>query len=153
MIKANKNFVIVIPGRLEASRLPNNLLLAIWEKTIITRVLERCLKSVNKDRIVFCTDEKRLSIESDKLDIHSIITKKECKSGTERIASISQQLVNIIKKTKNNNILFQEEILKNTLIINVQGDQPFLDPSLIKEMINFCFSKETLPLLTTLSIN
>ena len=38
---------------------------------------------------------------------------------------------------------------KNTLIINVQGDQPFLDPKLLKKMIDFCFKNNEIPLLTT----
>ena len=45
------------------------------------------------------------------------------------------------------------EIFKNTLVINVQGDQPFLDPKLLTEMINFCFKNKNIPLLTTLIYN
>ena len=43
----------------------------------------------------------------------------------------------------------EEKIVKNTLIVNVQGDQPFLDPLLLKNMVDFCFSSNTIPLLTT----
>ena len=43
-------------------------------------------------------------------------------------------------------VIDKEEIIKNTLVINVQGDQPFLDPELLNKMINFCFKKKNIPL-------
>lgn len=149
MISTAKNFVIAIPGRIESSRLPNKLLLEIDGKSIITRVLEQCLKAVEREKIVLCTDSDKLSIKAKELEINSILTKKGCKSGTDRIASISNELIKIANNIKDERNSFEEEIIKNTLIINVQGDQPFLDPKLIKEMINFCFNDQTIPPLTT----
>ena len=93
MTEIRKKFIIAIPGRLESSRLPNKLLLELEGKSIITRVLENCLKAFERNRIIFCTDSEILSQKAEELKIHSIITKKECQSGSERIASICEQLI------------------------------------------------------------
>ena len=144
-----KNFIIAIPGRLESSRLPNKLLLDLGGKSIITRVLENCLKAFDNNKIIFCTDSEALSYKAKELKIDSIITKKECQSGSERIASICEQLIKRANGINPNENFIEEKIIKNTLIINVQGDQPFIDPNLLKKMINFCFQSDDIPLLTT----
>ena len=149
MSDIKKNFIIAIPGRLESSRLPNKLLLKLEGKSIITRVFENCLKAFNKNKIIFCTDSKTLSFKAKKLKIDSIITNKECQSGSERIASVCEQLIKRANGINNNDNYIEEKIVKNTLIVNVQGDQPFLDPLIVKNMIDFCFSRKTIPLLTT----
>ena len=124
MTNLNKNFIIAIPGRLESSRLPNKLLLELGGESIITHVLTNCLKAFDRNKIIFCTDSEPLSHKAKELKIQTIITKKECQSG-------------------------REKIIKNTLIINVQGDQPFIDPMLLKKMVNFCFKNDNIPSLTT----
>ena len=149
MTEIKKNYIIAIPGRLESSRLPNKLLLELGGKSIITRVLENCLKVFERDKIIFCTDSETLSYKAKELNVHSIITKKECQSGSERIASICENLIKRANGINANEKFIEEKIIKNTLIINVQGDQPFIDPMLVKKMINFCLSKQNIPLLTT----
>ena len=86
-----------------------------------------------KIKIIFCTDSEILSHKAKELKIDSIITKKECQSGSERIASICEQLIKRANGIKTNENFIEEKIIKNTLIINVQGDQPFLDPTLLKK--------------------
>ena len=76
MNEIRKNFIIAVPGRLESSRLPNKLLLELGGKSIITRVLENCLKAFDKDKIIFCTDSQTLSYKAKELKISSIITKR-----------------------------------------------------------------------------
>ena len=149
MNEIRKNFIIAVPGRLESSRLPNKLLLELGGKSIITRVLENCLKAFDKDKITFCTDSQTLSYKAKELKISSIITKKECQSGSERIASICEQLIKKANGINTNEKFIEEKIIKNTLIINIQGDQPFIDPLLLKKMVDFCLKKKNIPLLTT----
>ena len=149
MTEIKKNFIIAIPGRLESSRLPNKLLLELGGKSIITRVLENCLKAFDRNKIIFCTDSDTLSHKAKELKIDSIITKKGCQSGSERIATISELLIKRANGINDRDNYLEEKIVKNTLIVNVQGDQPFLDPILLKNMVDFCFSSNTIPLLTT----
>lgn len=149
MNNSKKKFIIAVPGRLQSKRLPNKLLLEINGKSIITRVLEKCLKASNRNNIVFCTDDKKLILEADKLNIKSFITNKSCSSGSERIASIVKELVRIANNLPDEVKEIESNMIKNTLIVNVQGDQPFIDPNVIKKMIKYCFEKDNLPLLTT----
>ena len=149
MTNNKKKFIIVVPGRLESKRLPNKLLLEINGKSIIKRVLEKCLEASNNKNIVFCTDEKKLIKEAEKLNIKSFITDKSCSSGSERIASIIIKLIRLANNLPDEEKEIEKDMIKNTLIVNVQGDQPFIDPYLIKKMISYCFEKENLPLLTT----
>ena len=149
MSDIRKNFIIAIPGRLESSRLPNKLLLELGGKSIITRVFENCLKAFDNNKIIFCTDCETLSNKAKELEIDSIITKKECQSGSERIASICKKLIKRANGINDNETFIEDTIIKNTLIINVQGDQPFIDPIILKKMIDFCFKNKNIPLLTT----
>ena len=149
MTDIKKNFIIAIPGRLESTRLPNKLLLELGGKSIITRVLENCLKAFDRNKIIFCTDSETLSYKAKELNVDSIITKKECQSGSERLASICENLIKRANGINPNENFIEEKVIKNTLIINVQGDQPFIDPILLKKMIDFCLNKSDIPLLTT----
>tara|TARA_S200000501_G_scaffold319570_1_gene313940 strand:+ start:1122 stop:1934 length:813 start_codon:yes stop_codon:yes gene_type:complete len=149
MTNLKKNFIIAIPGRLESTRLPNKLLLELGGKSIITHVLENCLKAFDRNKIIFCTDSETLSYKARELKIHTIITKKECQSGSERLASICEELIKRANEINDNEKFIEEKIVKNTLIINVQGDQPYIDPIVLKKMIDFCFKNNNIPSLTT----
>ena len=84
------------------------------------------------------------------LIINSILTSESCDSGTDRIASVIDKLIEISSNSFNNypyeNI---DDLKKGTLIINVQGDQPFLDPKVIKEMCSFFYGASELPSVVT----
>ena len=117
MSDIRKNFIIAIPGRLESSRLPNKLLLELGGKSIITKVFENCLKAFDKNKIIFCTDSETLSNKAKELESDSIITKKECQSGSERIASICEQLIKRANGINSSENFIEERIIKNTIIL------------------------------------
>ena len=129
--------IVAIPARLESSRLPNKVLADICGKPMIVHVLERCSNSKLVDNVVLCTDNKKLSILSNRLGYLSFMTDKNCSSGTERIASVVSDLIklawklesNVSKKTIN-------KFARQTLIINVQGDQPLLNFETINEIVS-----------------
>lgn len=144
-----KRFLVAVPGRLESSRLPNKLLLEIDGISIVTRALENCIKAVGKERIVFCTDHNALKSKADELGIEVLMTRKDCDSGSQRICSVINQMLAFVYKEDKTNKFFNQEILENTLIINVQADQPFLNPNLILKMRDYCFKKDKIPAITT----
>ena len=131
-----KNVLIVVPARLNSSRLPNKVLADIGGKPMLQRVLEQCKKAIDRSKIVLCTDSKKLSLLAKNLNIKSLLTSESCNSGTDRIASVIDTLIEFSSNNFNKGGFENvEDILKNTLIINVQGDQPFLEPKVIKKMI------------------
>ena len=145
-----KNVLIVVPARLNSSRLPNKVLADIGGKPMLERVLEQCKKAIDTSKIVLCTDSKKLSLLAKKLSIKSILTSESCCSGTDRIASVLDKLLEISSRDFNkydfDNI---DDFKKRTLIINVQGDQPFIDPEVIKNMYSFFYSHSELPKIVT----
>ena len=119
-----KNYCF-IPARYNSSRLPGKPLLKINEKTIIQRVYEQVEKCINVDKIIVLTDDNRIKEEVEMFGGECHIT-KDCLNGTARI-------VNFIKHTN----------IECDLIINVQGDEPYIQPTNIDACIqNYLEKKE-----------
>ena len=124
--------IVVIPARLESKRLPGKILADIEGKTMIQRVIESCLDAKLPQRVVLCTDNQKIADEVKRLNIEIFFTKQDCDSGSERISSVLHKII-----PKNN--------LSNILIINVQGDQPFLDSNILDLMCNEFHKKNPKP--------
>jgi 3-deoxy-manno-octulosonate cytidylyltransferase (CMP-KDO synthetase) len=108
--------IIIIPARLNSSRLPNKVLLDLKGKTVLQRVYEQCLKVLNV-HIYIATDSELIREKSLKFTDNVIMTKSTHKSGTERV----------IEAVLN---------LECISVVNVQGDEPFINPSVIEDL--FC---------------
>lgn len=134
-----------MPARLESSRLPNKVILDIGGKPMIQRVIEICKEASNTMKVVLCTDNKKLEELAIKLNIPILYTSKECNSGSERISTVIEKLVGIAwgEELKYLNLEKRKSFISQTGIINVQGDQPFLDPLNLLKMEKFL--KETTP--------
>ena len=107
-----------IPARYNSSRLPGKPLLKINNKTIINRVYEKAQKTVVNEIIVL-TDDKRIYNEVLSFGGNCVIINKECLNGTERI-------INYLKNINNN---------EYNIIVNIQGDEPFINPNVINQTI------------------
>jgi len=111
-------FIVAVPARLESSRLPNKVLADIGGKSMINRTLEACNNSKLVSKIVLCTDSSILLEKAKIWGFDVLMTSKNCQSGTERIASVFDDLFKIAwgeidpKSNKDN-------LIKNTYIINV----------------------------------
>lgn len=115
--------VIVIPARLDSSRLPNKLLLNLGGKSIIQRVYEQCLKVTTVNEVYIAVDDKKLLNHCNDFTPNVIMTSKGHQSGTDRIAEAASKI-------------------NCDIVINVQGDEPFIDPKLIQK-IGDCFTDKT----------
>ena len=122
--------IIAVPARLQSKRLPNKLLEDIGGEPMIKRVLKRCKQAINVDSIFLCSDNEEILKIGYEVEINAIQTSSKCQSGSERISSVLSKMI-----TKGTSY-------ESTLIINVQGDQPFIDPSIINKMIKK-FKSET----------
>ncbi len=142
--------IIAIPARLESTRLNEKVLKDINGKPMLIRVLEQCKKVKISSEIILCTDSELLIDCARNIGIKSYLTSKSCKSGSERIASIiSKILENSWKDISLNNHSIDLDKLKTTLLINVQADQPFLDPDVIKKMYEFFNKQDKIPEVVT----
>jgi len=113
--------IIIIPARYASTRLPKKMLLDLNGKTLIKRVYENAIKSKMAQEVFIAVDSKEIYKECINFTRNVIMTNENLNSGTERII----EALNIIKNKKEN----KYKNLKN--IINIQGDEPFIDIKLI----------------------
>lgn len=128
--------VVAVPARLSSSRLPGKVMADVGGKPMLQRVLERCRLARCPTRIVLCTDSADLVTHATGWGFTALLTSASCSSGSERIASVVDQLVG-------------SEDAESSLIINVQGDQPFIDPTVIDAMADEFQRSQTTPEVLT----
>ena len=114
-----QDFVVLIPSRMESKRLPGKPLKLIGDKTLIQRVSEQALKSKAKDVLV-ATDSQEIISHCSNNNIKSVFTRSNHLTGSDRLAEAAE-------------ILNLED---DQIIINVQGDEPFIDPDDINNLHN-----------------
>ncbi len=111
--------LIVIPARWASTRFPGKPLAMISGKTMVERVVEQAMKVPSADRVVVATDDERIFSHVEKLGLEARMTRADHVSGTDRVAEIAEQLPD-----------FQ-------LVVNLQGDEPFIQPEQIERLILF----------------
>ena len=110
-------FKVVIPARYASSRLPGKPLLQLAGKSMIQHVYERALES-GAEQIIIATDDERIKEETVGFGGEVCMTSDEHHTGTDRIAEVIDQL----------------DWDANTIIVNLQGDEPLMDPELIRQV-------------------
>ena len=104
--------VVVIPARYGSTRLPGKPLLLLAGKPMIQRVYERAKLAARVDRVIVATDDERIVKTVEGFGGEARMTRSEHRTGTERIAEVAAR----------------EE---GDVFVNVQGDEPLLDPNAI----------------------
>ncbi|QWE00741.1 3-deoxy-manno-octulosonate cytidylyltransferase [Polynucleobacter sp. JS-Mosq-20-D10] len=110
-------FLVVIPARLGSTRLPRKPLADIGGKPMVIRVAERAQQS-NAQSVVVATDSPEIQAACDEHRIECLLTSADHPTGTDRIAEVAQLL----------------KLPADTLIVNVQGDEPLIPPELINQV-------------------
>lgn len=128
-----KNIIAIIPARYNSSRLPGKPLLKLGKYTMIQKVYLQTIKSKYIDKVYVTTDDDRVKNSVEYVDGNVIMIKDECLNGTERIFLALQKLEKEMD-TRDVNI-----------IVNVQGDEPFINPDHIDIAIESYLSKKGKP--------
>ena len=110
-------FLVVIPARLGSTRLPRKPLADIGGKPMVIRVAERAQQS-QAQSVVVATDSPEIQAVCDEHRIECLLTSPDHPTGTDRIAEVAQLL----------------KLSANTLVVNVQGDEPLIPPELINQV-------------------
>jgi 3-deoxy-manno-octulosonate cytidylyltransferase (CMP-KDO synthetase) len=105
------NCIAVIPARYESTRLPGKPLQDISGKSMIQRVIEQTYKSSVIEEVVVATDDKRIFNHVSELGYKTVMTSAELTSGTLRCFAALKEIAADFK-----------------VMVNVQGDEPFLNP-------------------------
>ena len=111
------DFLVVIPARLGSTRLPRKPLADIGGKPMVIRVAERAQQSLAQS-VVVATDSPEIQAACDEYRIECLLTSADHPTGTDRIAEVAQLL----------------KLPADTLVVNVQGDEPLIPPELINQV-------------------
>ena len=117
MSTKSPEFLVVIPARLGSTRLPRKPLADIGGKPMVIRVAERAQQSLAQS-VVVATDSPEIQAACDEHRIECLLTSVDHPTGTDRIAEVAQLL----------------KLLPDTLVVNVQGDEPLIPPELINQV-------------------
>lgn len=107
----------IIPARLHSTRLAGKLLLEIGGKPLILHTLEQTLKAKNIDRAIVATDSDEILKVIEKSGNEAVLTSANHQSGSDRIAEVAENLP------------------PNSIIVNVQGDEPTISPRTIEKAV------------------
>ena len=119
-----KKFAIFIPARYKSSRFPGKPLAKINKKEMLLWVYEKCNKTY-PEKVFVLTDDTRITKFCIMKKIPYYLTSKKCKTGTDRIIEISKKL-------------------KLDYYINVQGDEPLIEPKNIKKFVRNSLKLKTI---------
>ncbi len=107
-------FTVLIPARLASTRLPDKPLADIAGRPMVVRVAERARQS-GAQQVVVATDSAAIAQACDAHGVSSVMTRADHPSGSDRLAQACELL----------------QLADDHTVVNVQGDEPLIDPALI----------------------
>src|SRR5262245_42996172 len=110
--------IAIIPARFNSTRFPGKLIAEIDGKTLIEHVYRRVEQALLVDRIVVATDDSRIADAVRRFGATAVMTRSDHPSGTDRLAEAAGGLD------------------PDTLVVNVQGDEPMIEPEAIDKAIS-----------------
>jgi len=103
----------IIPCRYQSSRFPGKPLALINDKPMMWHVYQRALESGALDEVYIATDDERIIEVANEYSLNVVMTSDKHKTGTDRVAEVAGKL-------------------QADYYVNIQGDEPFIDPEAIK---------------------
>src|SRR4029077_3697128 len=108
----------IIPARWSSTRFPGKPLHPIAGKSLLRRVWERCRQAKNLYSVIIATDDMRIAEAAFGWGAEVALTSPRHQSGTDRVAEVAKHAKDF------------------SLIINVQGDEPLVDPQLLNRLVS-----------------
>lgn len=121
-------FIGIIPARYASTRFPGKPLAEICGKTVIRRVYEQASKAL--DTVVVATDDERIYDDVEAFGGKVVMTRADHKCGTDRCLEAYNAITTPSWRDQNDT---------DTVVINIQGDEPFIQPEQI-ETLMACFN-------------
>jgi len=126
-----KNVIAVIPARYASVRLPGKLLREIDGKPVILHTLSQVRRCRSLSRVLVATDDPRIRAVVERAGGEAVMTSEDHQSGSDRIAEVA------------------EELTEDSIIVNVQGDEPLISPETIDLAVAAMLADETADIVTT----
>jgi 3-deoxy-manno-octulosonate cytidylyltransferase (CMP-KDO synthetase) len=131
--------VVIIPARFGSTRFPGKPLAILDGKTVIARVVEAALETRAARPVLVATDDERIAAEIESQfsveDAQAVMTSEACQTGTDRIAEVIRAR-------------FAEKLDERLIVVNVQGDEPFVNPQHLDELMQTMQERSTLRMAT-----
>jgi 3-deoxy-manno-octulosonate cytidylyltransferase (CMP-KDO synthetase) len=124
--------IAIIPARFAATRLPGKPLVALAGKTMIERVWARARGAEKISRVIVATDDERILRAVTGFGGEAVMTRFEHRSGTERVAEVAATAVRE----------------GDDIFVNVQGDEPLIEPEAIDAVVEAIESEEGVSIAT-----
>jgi 3-deoxy-manno-octulosonate cytidylyltransferase (CMP-KDO synthetase) len=121
---------VIIPARYASTRLPGKPLLEIGGRPMILHVVNQAEKVTAINRVMVATDDERVYKVVTKAGKEAVMTSSDHTSGTDRLAEVAAGL-------------------QTDIIVNIQGDEPFLQPATIEAAIAPLISNSQIVMATT----
>jgi 3-deoxy-manno-octulosonate cytidylyltransferase (CMP-KDO synthetase) len=121
--------IAVIPARYASTRLPGKPLVPIAGKPMIQRVWERARQAKSISRVIVATDDERITRAVEAFGGEARMTRVDHRSGTERIAEVAVHV-------------------EASVYVNVQGDEPLIDPASIDAAVEALLGDDAVQVAT-----
>jgi len=128
-----KTVVIVIPARYASTRLPGKPLVSLAGKSMIQRVYERARLAKLAQRVIVATDDERIVAAVVAFGGEARMTRPDHRTGTERVAEVAAHV-------------------EGDVFVNVQGDEPLLDPAAVDTAISALLEEPAAPIATVATL-
>ena len=125
--------LIVIPARHGSTRFPGKPLHVIAGRPLVQHVWDRCRRAALCARIVIATDDERIAAAARAFGAEAMMTRTDHPSGTDRLAEVAAAHPDA------------------THFVNVQGDEPLIEPALIDQLIGAMRRDDSIPMITAAS--
>jgi 3-deoxy-manno-octulosonate cytidylyltransferase (CMP-KDO synthetase) len=127
--RPSSSAVAVIPARYDSSRFPGKALADLCGKPMIVHVCERVRQVRGLDAVIVATDDERIAAVVTRHGGSVRMTRADHRTGTDRIAEVASQLA-------------------CDIVVNVQGDEPLIDPLTIEDVVRPLVDDPALPMAT-----
>ncbi|PQV65390.1 3-deoxy-D-manno-octulosonate cytidylyltransferase [Abditibacterium utsteinense] len=136
--KSRAEAVIVIPARYGSTRFPGKPLVPLAGESVISRVVRATLQTQSQKPILVATDDARIATEIKQRftenEALAVMTSPDCHTGTDRLAEAIRARFG--------------EPKQRLIVVNVQGDEPFIEPQYVDSLIEMMRADETLQMAT-----
>ena len=129
MKSGDPEVIIVIPARFGSTRLPGKPLVSLAGKPMIQHVYERAQMATRASRVIVATDDERIVKAVENFGGSVRMTRADHRTGTERVAEVAAHE-------------------KGDVFVNVQGDEPLLDPVAVDTAVNALFEEPAAAIAT-----
>jgi len=127
----SRSFTVLVPARLASTRLPNKPLADIQGLPMVVRVAQRAALS-NASQVVVAADSQEIVSACEAHGIRALLTRMDHPSGSDRLAEASALL----------------GLTDDDVVVNVQGDEPLIDPDLINQVATLLSQRPTASMST-----